>query len=51
MLCPPGTKLVPPCKCEKILTQLCRCANIDMPVCGRDNKTYGNPCLMSCAGV
>ena len=30
---------------------LCRCANIDAPVCGMNYKTYGNACLLACDGM
>lgn len=29
----------------------CICAKLWMPVCGEDNKTYGNACEADCAGV
>ncbi len=29
----------------------CVCAQIWLPVCGTDNKTYSNACSANCAGV
>ena len=29
----------------------CICTKIWMPVCGENNKTYGNSCEADCAGV
>ncbi len=29
----------------------CLCTRMYMPVCGEDNKTYGNSCEADCAGV
>lgn len=29
----------------------CRCANLDLPMCGTDGRTYGSPCLLGCQGI
>ncbi|AUO00194.1 hypothetical protein DOM21_09410 [Bacteriovorax stolpii] len=29
----------------------CICTKLWMPVCGENNKTYGNACEADCAGV
>ena len=38
-------------KSMKSKSKSCICTKIWMPVCGENNKTYGNACEADCAGV
>jgi hypothetical protein len=38
-------------ECTEKLNENCNCQTIADPVCGCNNKTYGNACEAKCAGI
>lgn len=40
-----------PTICEENIQEDCYCILIYDPVCGCNNKTYGNACMAECSGI